>query len=155
MCTYMRQSIVLPRGSCAAACRWAPQRIAATAPSAAAVSGPKHQLMGPTSTICKPFRSVPARCSGGSSGGGPAGERGQPPPAPAGAANIDVGSSAAEQLAEGPSPQSKAAQQQQEAAEEGRPLLQEAIRLLQEAQVRSAHYNTTARKCDSSDSFIC
>lgn len=77
---------------------------------------------------------APARCSGG-----PGKRRVR-----AGAANTaDAGGSAAEQLAEAPLPQSRAAQQQQ-VAEEGRPLLQEAIRLLQEAQVGSAEECTHA-----------
>ncbi len=85
---------------------------------------------------------MPSRCSGGSAsseaaagdGGGPD-ERGQPPPAPAGAANAGGGSTAAKQIAD-TRPDPKATLQLQ-AAEEGRPLLQEAIRLLQEAQVGS------------------
>ncbi len=102
----MRLSPVLSRGSSAAACRWAlpaqsgGRYLAATAPSSTTVSAHKHQLQGPTSSSRKSFRSVPARCSGGSAvdaagdSDGP-GERGQPPPAPAKAANAVGGSSGA------------------------------------------------------------
>ncbi len=132
-----RLSPVLPRGSCAAACRWALHRMPSqrggrsTAPPLTAVSGPRHQLQCPITSSRTPLRFVPARCSGSSAfdaagdGDGP-GERGQPPPAPAGDAKGCGISTAAKELVDARRLQTNGVQKQQ-TLDLQTPQLQEAL----------------------------
>ncbi len=139
----MRMSPVVPRSSCAAACRCAPHRGAALLGRCLAASAPpsaRSQLHSNTISRRKPSRFVSARCSSGNASGpsgdgdGP-GERGQPPPAAAGAATGEGCSTPKE--APDSRPSDSKTYRQQQALDLLIPLLREAlVAPLLEEQVR-------------------